>query len=127
MKFTATVDLKIDTAVLLKAAAGAARSGMRDVTVQVAEEAVQNSPVETGNNRRSITAEVSGMGVVAGEGGERIVDENEIQGAVYSTSGYGGYLETGTQHIVARPYFGPARDRFFTEHNLGQAIKRHMG
>ena len=127
MRFTATVDLKLNTAGLLKAVASAARSGMRDVTVQVAAEAVQNSPVETGNNRRSITAEVSGMGIVAGESGERVVDEDKIQGAVYSTSGYGGYLETGTQHTPARPYFGPARDRFFTQDNLGRAIKRHMG
>ncbi len=83
MKFTATVDLKIDTAGLLKAVASAARGGMRDVVVEVAAETVTNSPVETGNNRRSIAAEVSGMGVVAGEGGERIVDENKIEGAVY--------------------------------------------
>ncbi len=126
MKFTATVDLKFDTAALLKAAGDAARNGIRDVTVQITAEAVQNSPVETGNNRRSISAEVSGMGVVAGETSERVVAENKIQGAVYSTSGYGGYLETGTQHTSARPYFGPARDRFFTEANLGNAIKRHM-
>ena len=126
MKFTATVDLKLNVAVLLKKVASASQEGMRDVVVQVAEETVQNSPVETGNNRRSITAEVSGMGVVAGETGERVVDENKIQGAVYSTSGYGGYLETGTRHTVARPYFGPARDRYFTEGNLGGAIKRHL-
>ena len=100
---------------------------MRDVTVQVTAEAVPNSPIETGNNRRSIAAEVSGMGTVAGVTGERLVDENKIQGAVYSTSGYGGYLEVGTQHIAARPYFGPARDRFFTEDNYGRAIKRHLG
>ena len=41
MKFTATVDLKIDTAGLLRAVEGAARSGMRDVVVQIAAEAVQ--------------------------------------------------------------------------------------
>ena len=127
MKFTATVDLKLNIAVLLKKVASASQMGMRDVTVQVAAEAVQNSPVETGNNRRSIAAEVSGMGAVTGGGGERIVDENKIQGAVYSTSGYGGYLETGTRPTPARPYLGPARDRFFTPDNLGRAIKRHMG
>ena len=127
MKFTATVDLKLNVAVLLKKVASASQEGMRDVVVQVTDETVQNSPVETGNNRRSIAAEVSGMGIVAGEAGERVVDENKIQGAVYSTSGYGGYLETGTRHTAARPYFGPARDRFFTEGHLGRATKRHRG
>ncbi len=130
MKFTAKVDVNLDILAVLRQVEDASRKGMRDVTVEVHAEAVQNSPVETGNNRRSIASEVSGMGLVAsgGEGGaERVVNESKIEGAVYSTSGYGSYLETGTQHIPARPYFGPARDRFFTEDNLGKAIERHLG
>ncbi len=127
MKFTAKVDVNLDILAVLRQVDDASRQGMRDVTVEVHGASVDGSPVLTGNNRRSLAAEVSGMGAVAGEGGgERVVNESEIEGAVYSTSGYGGYLETGTSRMPARPYLKPAQDRFFTEDNLGSKIKRHL-
>ena len=57
---------------------------------------------QTGNNSRSIKYEV-------GPGGE--VAKGEYEGAIYSTSGYGGFLETGTSRMPAYPYFKPALDR----------------
>jgi len=44
-----------------------------------------------------------------GPGGE--VAKKKLEGAVYSTSGYGGILETGSRFMSARPYFKPALDR----------------
>lgn len=96
----------------------AGQKGLRDTVVSITHDAVQGSPVLTGHNRRSMAAEVSGMGTVArGEDSEseRIVDDSKIQGAVYSTSGYGGFLEVGTSRMPARPYIKPAYDRHIGE------------
>ncbi len=71
----------------------ATRLGLRDTIVAITGDAIKLSPKKTGNNMRSIAAEVSGMGQVAtgGEGGaERMVDDNKLEAATYSTSGYGG-------------------------------------
>jgi len=132
VKFSAQVDLKLNVTQVVALVEDASRKGLRDVTVQVTAQTIEpppiGSPVLTGTNRRSIAAEVAGMaGTVAGEGpSERVVDERQIESAVYSTSGYGGFLEVGTRLMPARPYFGPARDRYFTESNLGNAIKGHL-
>ena len=128
MKFNAKVDINLNVTRVVALVEDASRKGLRDVTVRVTADAVDHSPIQFGTNKRSIAAEVSGMGgTVAGEGSsERVVDEALIQSAVYSTSGYGGYLEVGTRHKPARPYFGPARDKEFTESKLGNAIKRHI-
>ena len=126
MKFTAQVDVDIDVSAIIKKVDKAARLGMRDVTVEVHAEALKESPWVTGNNARSLTAEVSGMGVVGGTENERMVDDSKIEGILYSTSGYGGFLETGTQHMAAQPYIKPAGDRYFTAANLGRSIRSHM-
>ncbi len=128
MKFNARVDIKLNVSQVVALVEDASRKGLRDVTVDITATSVDRSPVLTGNNRRSIAAEVAGMaGTVAGEGpSERVVNEREIESAVYSTSGYGGFLEVGTKRAPARPYFGPARDEHFTESKLGNAIKRHL-
>lgn len=92
-----TMNLKIPEA--LKKVEGATRLGLKDTIKAICNDVVKNSRKKTGHNMRSIAAEVSGMGVVAsgGEGGaERVVNDSELEGAVYSTSGYGGYLEIGT-------------------------------
>lgn len=80
----------------------ATKKGLRNVVVDIANDAIKGSPKLTGNNARSIKYEV-------GPGGE--VAKGELEAAVYSTSGYGGYLETGTMKMGARPYFKPALDR----------------
>ncbi len=93
----------------------ASAQGLRDVVVDIANDAIQGSPVLTGNNRRSIKFEV-------GPGGE--VAKKELEGAVYSTSGYGGYLETGTVKMAAQPYMKPALDKHAKD--LPKQIKAHL-
>lgn len=127
MKITVNTRIKLNTREVNERVREAARLGLRDTIVAIHADAVDNSPAVTGNNRRSIASEVSGMGVVAtdGEGGaERMVDEGKLEAAVYSTSGYGGYLEVGTRYMNARPYFRPALDRHSGE--LAENIKRHL-
>lgn len=94
----------------------ATEQGLKDAIVDIANDAIHGSPVLTGNNRRSIKFEV-------GPGGE--VAKYEGEGAIYSTSGYGGFLETGTVKMAARPYFKPALDRNIK--NLPNFIKGHLG
>jgi len=48
----------------------------------------------------------------------------EGEAAVYSTSGYGGFLETGTVNMPAQPYFRPALDK--NKDKLGKNIKAHL-
>jgi len=93
----------------------ATRQGLADVIMDIANDAIKGSPVLTGNNRRSIMFEV-------GPGGE--VAKSESEGAVYSTSGYGGMLETGTITMPARPYFKPALDK--NAKNLPKNIKAYL-
>lgn len=57
--------------------------------------AMDASPVATGTNKRSIDTEVE---EVAGG----------VKAELFTQSGYGGYLETGTYKMEARPYLGPA-------------------
>lgn len=112
---TAAVKQKVDRATQL---------GVRDVIVEMHNDAVKDSPFLTGHNRRSLGAEVSGMGVVAGTEQARVVNDSKIEGALYSTSGYGGYLETGTIRMPARPYIKPALDRRLP--GLPGKIRNHL-
>lgn len=93
----------------------ATKKTLKDVVVDIANDAIKGSPVLTGNNRRSIKYEV-------GPGGE--VAKKELEGAIYSTSGYGGYLETGTVRRAATPYFKPALDKNIRK--LPQGIKAEL-
>ena len=86
----------------------AAEKGLKEVVIAIANDVVKGSPVLTGNNKRSIAYE-----------------STELEGSVYSTSGYGGFLETGTSKIGARPYFKPALDRHAKD--LPKNIKAHLG
>lgn len=72
-----------------------AGKGLKQVVIDIAADSIKPpSPIDTGNNRRSITFEAKGL-----------------EGAVFSTSGYGGFLETGTRKMAARPYMKPALDK----------------
>jgi len=109
----------------------ATRLGLRDTVVAVHNDAIKNAASvdfwDTGHNARSIASEVSGMGVVQqGEDAEieKSVDDDKMEGAIYSTSGYGGYGETGTDKMAARPYFKPALDKNFPK--LSDKIKSHL-
>ena len=84
----------------------ASRKGLVNTIADIARDAIKLSPVVTGNNRRSIMFEVGPGGAVA---------KKELEGAVYSTSGYGGYLETGTVKMAPQPYFKPALDMHVKE------------
>ena len=62
-----------------------------------------------------------------GEGSnERQVDDSKIEGAVYSTSKYGGFLEVGTSKMPARPYIKPAMDKNFTAEKYARKVKEHL-
>ena len=127
MSSSITLNLKVDEAI--KQVAEANKLAMRDTTVEVTHDAVQLSPWITGNNRRSITGEVSGMGMAASGGAgriERMVYDSKTEGAVYSTSGYGGFLEVGTSKMAAQPYIKPASDKNFTEAKFGDKVKRYL-
>ena len=133
MKLDVSVELDLKTDELTKAVKEAARLAMRDTVREVHNQSIKNAKSvgfwKTGHNARSLTGEVSGMGMVAdgGEGSpERIVDDSKIDGAVYSTSGYGGYGETGTVKMAARPYMKPAMDRNFTQEKFAESMKRHL-
>ena len=107
MKLDVSVDLHLKTNEAKAVIKDAARKAMRDVVVEIHHDAVEDSPWKTGNNRRSIKMEASGFSTEEG-----VVKQDEIEGAVYSTSGYGGYLETGTVKMAARPYIKPAADKY---------------
>jgi len=88
-----TVSLKIPE--VEKATTEATRLGLRDTIVAIHGDAVKLSPVLTGHNRRSIASEVSGMGtVIQGDDAqtEKVVRDDKLEAATYSTSGYGGFL-----------------------------------
>ena len=109
MKFSAAIitNLKIKEAKNKVNKAG--EKALKDTITDIAEEVITIHPWKnvTGNNSRSIKYEVKGL-----------------SGAVYSTSGYGGYLETGTSRMAARPYFKPALDRNI--HKLPEGIKAEL-
>ena len=128
------VDLKLPE--VEKKVGEATRLGLRDTIVAIAADAIMGTRKQTGNNMRSIFYGVSGMGRhKQGSPGrnstdtwtgpdDSILDDRKIEGAVYSTSGYGGFLEVGTRSMGARPYFRPALDR--NAKDLPENIKRHL-
>ena len=61
----------------------ATQQAMKDTVVDIANDAIKGSPKLTGNNMRSIMFELGPSGEVA---------KGELEAAVYSTSGYGGFL-----------------------------------
>jgi len=65
----------------------AIEKSIKNVVVAIANDAIRFSPHITGHNRRSIKFEV---------GPGKPVAKGKLEGAVYSTSGYGGWLEVGT-------------------------------
>jgi HK97 gp10 family phage protein len=119
MKIVTSVTLNLKTKEVQAKVNGACRTGLRNTIVLIANYAVKNSPWRYGNNRRSLHYAVSGMGhnQASIEGRQpqdtwtgpdtSILDESKLESVVYSTSGYGGYLETGTSKMPARPYIEP--------------------
>jgi len=116
------VKLKVDFKVDLKTkevqdkVKKAGEQGLKDFIVDLAGDVIKNAPpppkfgtmyISTGHNARSIKYEAKGL-----------------EGSIYSTSGYGGYLETGTVNMEARPYFRPALDK--NKDKLPKNIKAHL-
>ena len=109
----------------------AAQKGIVDSVTDIANDAIHLSPHVTGHNRRSIAYKVGNKAKRTGspKAGEKPFEEWEsdlktLEGAIYSTSGYGGYLETGTARMPAQPYFKPALDKNIK--NLPKNIKAHL-
>jgi len=105
--------------------------GLKDVMVDIANDVIKGSPHKTGHNRRSIAYKLGSVKVALGtpQGDEPDFinwepELKESEAAIFSTSGYGGYLETGTRKMGARPYFKPALDRNIK--NLPKNIKAHL-
>ena len=118
MKISIDTKMNLKTKEVQAKIKGASKKALRDVVTDIANDAIKGSPIAPiggGTNRRSIRFEV-------GPGGE--VAKNEGEGAIYSTSGYGGYLETGTVKMAARPYFKPALDRNI--HKLPKIMKAEL-
>ena len=83
MKLTTDFKINLKTKEVHRAVEKAAAIGLKNTVVDIAADAIKLSPKLTGNNARSIMFEV-------GPGGE--VAKGELEAAVYSTSGYGGFL-----------------------------------
>ena len=115
MKITTIVQMSLKIPQAQKRIKDAIDHSLRNVVSDIANDAIKGSPIITGNNRRSIRFEV-------GPGGQ--VARREGEGAIYSTSGYGGYLETGTVNMPAQPYFKPALDKNF--HKLPDGIRAEL-
>ena len=135
MELRVDVELNLKIEEVTRQVIEASRLAMRDTVVEVWHDAVAQAPPTyktpwtTGHNRRSIVGEVSGMGVVeagADAEPEKSVDDSKIEGAVYSTSGYGGFLEVGTSRMPARPYFKPAVDKNFSAERFTEKVKGYL-
>lgn len=123
MKLEVNIELNLKIKEVTDIVLKASRLGLRDGIVLIANDAINNSPWKTGNNRRSLFFGVTGFGhTQALLGGreskdtwtgvdESLLDESKIEAVLYSTSGYGGFLETGTYKMGARPYIRPAYDK----------------
>lgn len=118
MKLNVDMKLNLKTKEVEDAVKKATQQAMKDTVVDIANDAIKDSPFLTGNNARSIMYEV-------GPGGE--VAKGDLEGAVYSTSGYGGILETGSVFMNPRPYMKPALDRHFTKEKFAGKVKGHLG
>lgn len=118
MKINARVAINLKDKEVQNEVNKAAESSLLDTVVDIANYVIKKSPKLTGHNMRSIAYQVGSKNVKTGspKSGEKPFNEysfslKSLEGAIYSTSGYGGYLETGTSRMEARPYFKPALDR----------------
>ena len=130
MKITVDIELNLKDEELKKNLVNANRKAMRDTVVAVWSASIKPpSPRLTGHNRRSIVGEVSGLGEVrkgADAEPDKQVNDSKLEGAVYSTSGYGGFLETGTSRMGARPYMKPALDSNFTAEKYASLVREYL-
>ncbi len=115
MRITSSFKLNLKNKEVQAKVNKATKNSLKEVVVDIANDAIKICKKVTGNNARSIKFEVGPGGAVA---------TRELQGAIYSTSGYGGYLETGTVKMEAQPYLKPALDRNIKK--LPEGIKAEL-
>ncbi len=102
MEIRARFKANINTPRVMGIVNDAVEEGLLDTVVDTAADVVKGSAVLTGHNRRSIDYWV-----------------RKLHAMIFSTSGYGGWLEIGTHKadgtwkMAPRPYFKPAADRHF--------------
>ena len=100
MKFKTTWKANLKTQEVIDEVNDASEYAVKDVVILIANAVVKGSPVLTAHNRRSIVYKIGNSKVSMGriKSGEKPFNEETVsvgknEGAVYSTSGYGGYLE----------------------------------
>ena len=118
MKLTVNMITNLKTKEVVDKVKKATDKALLSTMVAIASDVIHLSPHISGHNRRSIAYKVGGKVTALGtpQGNEKPFesgepDINESQAAIYSTSGYGGFLETGTVKRSATPYFKPALDK----------------
>jgi hypothetical protein len=79
-----------------------------DMTETMMKHVIDFSPYDTGNNKRSIQSDIHPV---------------EPWARVYTTSGYGAYLELGTVHMSGRYYFRRAFENTKAEINENRRKK----
>lgn len=131
MKIGATWVLNLETKEAIEKVEKAYSLSLKEAVVEIANAAIQESPHVTGHNRRSIAYKIGSKVTTKGKpksGEDPFTETNPDlkpnEGAVYSTSGYGGYLETGTSKMAAQPYFRPALDANIDK--LAKGMKAHL-
>lgn len=111
-----------------------AKAGLALGLQKITQSAMRRSPYDTGHNARGISWAVKG-GPAGGGKPEAGRTETEagtkpdgITGAVFTTSGYGGLLETGTVRMSARPYIRPSVEEHhkYTLRAMFAEIQRRM-
>jgi len=137
MNISVNIATNIKTPEVLRKVNDAAIKAVKDIVLDIESEAKHNHSYKdkTGHNTRSITSEANGL-----------------SGSVYSTSGYGGWLEVGTRpHTISAkkakvltdgksffgktvhhpgfkpfPYLYPALIKHFTQDKFAEKIKDNL-
>jgi hypothetical protein len=120
---SATATLHLDTTEMLAKVNGALLEATQDVFTEIEFSAAERSPVlaeatsarTPGENRDSIREKVRSAVSQHAEG---------VRARVFTTSGFGGYVELGTKKTRAQPYIYPA----FEEHigDLPDVVKEKL-
>lgn len=93
-----------------------ANQALRKTTADVIRDAKILAPVDTGNLRNSISADITGT-------------DTTTEAVIGPTAHYGVYQEMGTSRNKPQPYLRPAFDRNVPafEQAMGQIIDRALG
>ena len=130
MKITTKWKLDLRPQAVIDKVEAAGRGALKDVIIDMANMIIRESPVKYGHNRRSIVYRVGPSKVSVGrdqsytgpaEPSFTSFDyaTGEDEAAVFSTSGYGGYLELHT-----KAYFKMALDTYYG--TLASRIKARL-